>query len=84
MDLVSKAIGTHPKNLQRRLREEGTTYADILQRKREQTAEQLLIETNMPIKRISQSCGYSTATAFNLAFKKWKNMSPQAYRRSKR
>ena len=80
MDLVSKAMGIHRKTLQRGLRDEGTTYSAILERKRLQTAIQLLTETNIPINRIGQSCGYSSATAFNLAFKKWKNETPQTFR----
>lgn len=80
MDLVSKAMGMHRKTLQRSLREEGTTYSAVLERMRLQTALQLLTETNIPINRIGQSCGYSSANAFNLAFRKWKNDTPQNFR----
>jgi len=80
MDLVSKAMGVHRKSLQRSLRDEGTTYSAVLERKRLQTALQLLTETNIPINRVGQSCGYSSATAFNLAFKKWKDETPQSFR----
>lgn len=79
-DLVSKAVGVHPKNLQRKLRDEGTSFSAILERKRMETAVQLLTETKMPANRIGQSCGYSSATAFNLAFKKWSGQTPSAYR----
>ena len=82
MDLVSKAVGIHRKTLQRNLRDEGTTYSAVLERKRQQTALQLLTETNIPINRIGQSCGYSSANAFNLAFKQWKGETPQSYRES--
>lgn len=82
MDLVSKAMGIHRKSLQRGLQDEGTSYSEVLERKRLQTALQLLTETNIPINRIGQSCGYSSATAFNLAFKKWTDETPQSYRDS--
>lgn len=80
MDLVSKAVGMHRKTLQRSLKSEGTTYSEVLERKRQQTAIQLLTETKMPINRIGQSCGYASATAFNLAFKNWNDVSPQTFR----
>lgn len=80
MDLVSKAMGIHRKSLQRSLREEGTTYSAVLERMRLQTAVQLLTETRIPINRIGQSCGYASANAFNLAFRKWKNETPQTFR----
>ncbi len=80
IDLVSKAVGVHPKNLQRQLRAEGTNFSTILERKRMETAVQLLTETRIPANRIGQSCGYSSATAFNLAFKKWSGQTPNAYR----
>ncbi len=79
-ELVSKAVGVHPKQLQRRLREEGVTYSAILERCRLQSAHQLLTETGIPINSIARSCGYSNAAAFNLAFKKWKDETPTAYR----
>lgn len=79
-ELVSKAVGFHPKQLQRRLHDEGVTYANILERCRQQTAHQLLTETNIPINSVARSCGFSNAPAFNLAFKKWKNETPSAYR----
>lgn len=84
MDLVSKAMGMHRKTLQRSLREEGTTYSAVLERMRLQTALQQLTETSIPINRIGQSCGYSSANAFNLAFKKWKNETPQTFREKNR
>ena len=79
-ELVSKAVGVHPKQLQRRLREEGVTYSEVLERCRLQSAHQLLTETNIPINSIARSCGYSNAAAFNLAFKKWRNQTPMSYR----
>lgn len=80
MELVSKAVGVHPKHLQRRLHEEGISYSSILQRTRSQTAHQLLTETRMPINRIARSCGFSSAAAFNLAFRKWNGETPLSYR----
>lgn len=79
--LVSKAVGVHPKQLQRRLNDEGVTYSEILERCRLQSAHQLLVDTNIPINSIARSCGYSSAAAFNLAFRKWKNETPTSYRR---
>lgn len=83
-ELVSKAVGIHPKQLQRKLREEGVSYAAILERCRLQSAHQLLTETNIPINGVARSCGYSNAAAFNLAFKKWKDETPTAYREAHR
>lgn len=42
----------------------------------------LLLETNMPIKEISITCGFQNETYFYTTFKRFQGQPPQAYRKS--
>ena len=43
-------------------------------------AKALLKETNLPIKKISKSCGFNNEVSFDIAFKKEMNISPSDFR----
>ncbi len=83
IELIAKAMLLHPKAIQRKLAEEGTSYTEILKNVRQKTAERLLSETGIPITNVAALCGYANSVAFNTAFKKWHNSSPGEYRKLK-
>ncbi len=62
-------------------RSTGSTFIDLLTRKRMETAKKLLLETSMKIREISEKCGYNDQHYFSYCFKKYEGISPNACRR---
>ncbi|WP_461812886.1 response regulator transcription factor [Faecalimonas sp.] len=63
-------------------RENGSTFKDLLTKKRIEKAEELLICTSMKIREIAEKCGYNDQHYFSYCFKKYTGMSPNACRRN--
>ena len=83
MGVVANSLGLHPKKLQRLLKDEDTTYQDILDNVRKRQVARLLEDTDMSIAKIAQFMDYSSGNAMNMAFKRWYNQTPRDYRKSK-
>lgn len=79
---VAKALNMHEKKLQRLLKDDGTTYSEILVDVRKNLARRYLLESEMPIHYISNMLDYSSAEAFNTAFKRWFGKAPSRYRQA--
>jgi len=62
------------------LRHTGLNPHNMLLKVRMQQAEQLLRDSDYPVKMIAEIVGYSTPFAFSNAFKRYRKMSPKAYR----
>jgi AraC-like DNA-binding protein len=68
------------RNLQIKLKEEGTTYHTIMDNLRRNLALQYLKDKNVPIAEISYLLGFSEPSAFHRCFKKWTNSTPANFR----
>lgn len=79
---VSSEISVSPNYLSALIKKStGSTFIDLLSRKRIDTARELLRCSNLKIKEISEKCGYSDQHYFSYCFKKYTGMSPNACRR---
>lgn len=58
----------------------GKNFVDIRTEYRMEAAQNLLSNTSLPIKKISEAVGYNKAEQFNKAFKNMFNITPSAYR----
>jgi AraC-like DNA-binding protein len=65
--------------LRRRLRSEGTSYQEIKDAVRRDTAIQYLSMKSMSIEEVAEKSGFSEPTSFFRAFKRWTGTSPRAY-----
>lgn len=63
-------------------RHTGLTYSGFLQKMRLQKAEEMLLGTKMPVKKIIQAVGYENAHYFYKVFEKAYGLTPGAYRQS--
>lgn len=81
---VSTALDIHPKKLQRLLKDEGTSFTDILDDVRKNIASRLLIESDISMLRIAKMLDYSGSSPFIQAFRRWFSMSPTQYRKQYR
>jgi AraC-like DNA-binding protein len=77
---IAKLLYKSPRSVQRLLKEEGTSFQQILDQVRESLAKYYLKTRNLNIDEISYLLGFSEASAFRKAFKKWTRMSPENYR----
>jgi AraC-like DNA-binding protein len=84
LQLVAEELGMHPRNLQRQLKPMGTSFSEALAAYRSRHAIALLNDPALQITQIALRLGYSDATAFGQAFKKWFSKMPSEYRKQLR
>lgn len=72
------------QGLQRRLRQKGYTYREILELARRDRAVCLLLETPLPIVEIALSLGYEDHANFTRAFVRWEGCPPSVFRCARR
>lgn len=77
---VAAALFMSPRTLSRRLREEGTSFRDLLDEVREMMSEELLGHTDMTTEQVAARLGYAEAASFIRAFRRWKGCPPQEFR----
>ena len=78
--VIAAQLGMSERTLQRRLREEGTTYQEILDNARHYLARELLKNTRLSLTNIAIQLGFAEPSAFFRAFKKWEGTNPGQYR----
>lgn len=77
---IAATVGMNARTLQRRLRQEGTSYQYLLEEMRRALALRMLDERRRSVARIAADVGFSEPSAFHRAFKRWTGVSPDAWR----
>lgn len=77
---VAAALHLSEKTLQRRLRDEGTSYQDLLDETRRELAQQYLREGRASVCEVTFRLGFSDQSSFTRAFKRWTGVAPGEYR----
>lgn len=72
-----------PRTLQRRLHDEGTTFAGLLSDLRRDLALRYLQDQRIAIGQVGFLLGFQDASAFHRAFKRWTGSTPAQYRRDR-
>jgi AraC-like DNA-binding protein len=78
---VCETLSMTPQTLRRRLKEENTSYQQIKDDIRQDAARYYLTKEELSIDEIALMMGFSEASSFHRAFKKWTGQTPAAYRR---
>lgn len=78
---VAEALDIHPQTLRRRLATEGTTFKEIKNQVRRDTALHFLGKRGLSIEEIAHRSGFSESSAFIRAFKGWTGVTPYNYRK---
>lgn len=81
---VAGHFDLHPRKLTRLLRREGTTFQELLDRARRETALRLLRESEQSIADIAARTGFTGKAPFHRAFRRWTSSTPGDYRRTQR
>lgn len=82
VDRVARRLAMSKRTLQRRLREEGTTFNTLLNGTRHQLARHYLSRTAISCTEISFLLGYEDPNSFFRAYQDWTGQTPQAMRRA--
>jgi AraC-like DNA-binding protein len=80
VDVIAKRLGLTARSLQRRLKDEGTTFNAVREDVRRQLSRRFL-EDGLSIAEISFLLGFSEPSAFFRAFKRWTGQTPLEARR---
>ncbi|MFJ7114911.1 AraC family transcriptional regulator [Streptomyces albogriseolus] len=84
IDLVAKWLHMHPRMLQRRLADEGTSFQGILDEVRKHAAYRLLTTTDIPFSQIASLVELAGQAALTRAVRRWFGRTPTQVRRDAR
>jgi AraC-like DNA-binding protein len=77
---IAKSLHMSSRTLQRKLKEEGVTYKQMLDDTRRYLASQYVRESRLSVNEITFLLGFSEPANFSRAFKRWTGRSPSAFR----
>lgn len=78
---LADALYLHPRTLQRRLAEEGTSFEELKDEVRREVAEHYLSSSALPLSHITALLGYSEQSALTRSCRRWFRRAPLALRR---
>jgi len=81
LDQVATQLGLTQRTLRRRLKEEGLSFRSLKEDYLLKKAEELLTESSMNIEAVALQLGYSDASNFRRALRRWKGQSPDELRK---
>ncbi|MES1945266.1 AraC family transcriptional regulator [Salinisphaera sp. PC39] len=84
LDSVARMVDLHPRVLQRRLRDEGTSFGAILRAARETLAREHLARSDIRLTDLAMHLGFGDLAVFSRSFKRWTGVSPRDWRRRQR
>lgn len=80
---LADALGVSEATFYRRLRQDGTSLGEIIDRRRFELAKEYLANRSLETTRIAHLIGFSESASFTRAFKRWSGgVTPSAFRRS--
>ncbi|MCU0235235.1 MAG: AraC family transcriptional regulator [Thermoanaerobaculales bacterium] len=68
------------RTLQRRLRAEGVTFSEVLDRTRRELAERFIRDHELTLSEITFLLGFSEQSSFSRSFRRWTGLPPAAFR----
>ncbi len=77
---IAATLNISPRQLQRKLTDKETSFSQILKEVRHQLARDYLQDLTLSVMEISLNLGFSDASNFSSAFKRWEGQSPKCYR----
>jgi AraC-like DNA-binding protein len=81
---VSAHLAMHSRTLHRNLLKQGTSFSEIVDTVRLDTARSLLATTNLSLTKIAAILGYAETASFTRAFRRWLKTSPSGWRKVNR
>jgi AraC-like DNA-binding protein len=84
LEVIAAQFNLHPKALQRRLADEGTSIAALIDDVRREMAERYLGTTDMSLSHLTRELGYAEQSVLTRACGRWFGCGPATYRKRQR
>lgn len=81
LEAIAKGLAMSPRTLQRRLRDQGVNFNDLLDAMRFRAAKSYLAQADVASTEVAYLLGFAEQSSFNHAFKRWAGRTPTEYRR---
>lgn len=79
-DRIARQLGVSGRTLQRRLKQEGTGFAEVVEGARRELALLYLDEPRLSVTEVAFLLGYAEPSAFSRAFRRWTGATPRGHR----
>ena len=79
-DDIAKSLNMSVRTLRRRLHQENTSFRQLVDELRRDTAIKYLRDTDLTVEDIAEALGFSDAANFRHAFRRWTNAAPHEFR----
>jgi AraC-like DNA-binding protein len=80
VEVIADELLLHPRTLQRRLREEGSSCQDVIESVRQDLANRYLAEPGFQLGQVAGLLGYSEQSSLNRSCQRWFGTTPRQYR----
>jgi len=77
---VARLFAIHPRTLNRRLRDQATSFKALIDDTRYEIARQLLRDSPLSLLEVALTLGYADESAFSRAFRRWSGTGPAVWR----
>lgn len=81
LESIAKQLAMSPRTLQRRLREHGQIFNDVLDSMRFHAAKAYLSQRDIASAEVAFLLGFAAQSSFNHAFRRWSGQTPTTFRR---
>ena len=80
LELIAAQFDLHPRALHRRLAAEKTTFGELIDGVRRETAEHYLRDTDISLSHLTRELGYAEQSVLSRSCRRWFGSGPAAYR----
>ncbi|MFV8782115.1 AraC family transcriptional regulator ligand-binding domain-containing protein [Microbulbifer sp. SA54] len=80
IERVAAALNLHPRVLQKKLQQDGTSFRALLQKTRMEVAERNLQHGQLSVTDLALNLGYADVAIFSRNFKRWTGNSPSEWK----
>ena len=80
VERIACPMNISPRHLRRKLSQEGTSYEQLVDEVRRETAMRMIGEGQLSLTSIAYELGFLDPSSFTRAFRRWTNMSPTSLR----
>jgi AraC-like DNA-binding protein len=81
LESIARQLAMSPRTLQRRLRDQGVIFNDVLDEIRFRAAKSYLAQRDVAGTEVAYLLGFAEQSSFNRAFRRWAGRTPTEYRR---
>ena len=81
IEVLAEIMGVSPRSLQRKLKQSGSSYSELIETTRFEMAAEMLKDPDIPLIDIAMMFGYENQANFGRSFRRVAGIGPGKYRR---